>query len=102
MKHKHFKPIKPFVNELLKDNEIRILFEEENAKTLIAQAVRSLRLKAGMTQVELAKKAKTTQAALSRIESGEDQRIPTLELLSRIAFACKAKLSFSFLSQKAA
>ena len=85
-----------FIRKLLKDDEVRVMFEAERAKTLIADAVRSARLKAGLTQVELAKFAGTTQAVISRIESGGDSRTPSLDLLSRIAGACKAKLTFAF------
>jgi ribosome-binding protein aMBF1 (putative translation factor) len=96
MKRKQYRPAKSFVEKLLKDPEIRVHYEAERAKTLIAEAVRSARLQAGLTQVELAKLAQTTQAVISRIESGTDTRTPSLELLSRIAGACKASLSFSF------
>ncbi len=78
------------------------MFEEERAKTLIADAVRNTRIRAGLTQVELAKRADTTQAVISRIESGTDSRIPSLALLARIAGACKAKLTFGFSFKKAA
>ncbi len=104
MKKKQYRSAKTFVEKVLKDPEIRVLFEAERAKTLIADAVRSARLRAGLTQVELAKLAKTTQAVVSRIESGSDSRVPSLDLLSRIAGACKATLTFafSFQSKKAA
>ena len=95
-KKKHYRSAKPFVKNLLKDSEVRVFFEEERAKTLIAEAVRAARLRAGLTQVQLAKRANTTQAVISRIESGSDSRIPSLDLLSRIAGACRAKLAFSF------
>ena len=38
MKKKNYKLAKPFFQNLLKDKEIRILFEEEKAKTEIAHA----------------------------------------------------------------
>jgi ribosome-binding protein aMBF1 (putative translation factor) len=97
MKRKNaYRPARQFVQKLLKNSEIRILFEEERAKTEIAMVVREARLRAGLTQNELAKKAETTQAVISRIESGTDTRIPSLALLARIAAACKAKLMFGF------
>jgi len=85
-----------FIEKQLKDSEIRVLFEEERSKTLIAEAVRSARVRAGLTQIELAKLADTTQTVISRIESGSDSRTPSLSLLARIAGACRAKLIFSF------
>lgn len=95
-KKKAYHSAEKFIQKLLKDNEVRVLFEAERAKTLIADAVRTARIKTGLTQVELAKAASTTQAVISRIESGSDSRTPSLELLSRIAGACKAKLTFAF------
>lgn len=94
---KAYKSVRPFINKLLQDREIRVLFEEERIKTKIAEAVRTARIRAGLTQAELAKLAQTTQAVISRLESGMDSRIPSLSLLARIAGACKAKLEFSFL-----
>ncbi len=99
---KAYRPARPFINKLLKDSEIRVLFEEERIKTQIAEAVRSARIRAGLTQTELANLADTTQAVISRIESGMDSRIPSLSLLARIAGACKANLTFSFLFEKKA
>lgn len=100
MKRRPYRSAKPFIEKLLKDPEIRVKFEAERAKTLIAEAVRSARLRAGLTQVDLAKLAKTTQAVISRIESGLDSRVPSLDLLSRIAGACKATLTFGFSFQR--
>lgn len=93
---KAYRPARPFVEKLLKDPGVRIYFEEERAKTEIAMAVRNARIHAGLTQVELAQAADTTQAVISRIESGTDSRVPSLTLLARIAGACKAKLTFGF------
>lgn len=101
-KKKAYHPARPFVEKLLKDPEVRIYFEEERAKTEIAMAVRNARIHAGLTQVELAKTADTTQAVISRIESGTDSRVPSLALLARIAAACKAKLMFGFDFKKSA
>ena len=99
---KAYRPARPFVNKLLKDSEIRVLFKEERIKTQIAETVRSARIRAGLTQTKLAKLADTTQTVISRIESGMDSRIPSLSLLARIAGACKANLAFSFLFEKKA
>lgn len=95
-KKKTYRSADKFIQKLLKDNEVRVMFEAERAITLIADAVRTARLKAGLTQVQLAKLAGTTQAVVSRIESGSDSRTPSLNLLSRIAGACKATFSFAF------
>ena len=93
---KTYRSARHFIEAQLRDPEIRVLFEEERARTQIAEAVRSARLRAGLTQVELAKLADTTQGVISRIEAGNDCRTPSLTLLARIAGACRAKLMFGF------
>lgn len=95
-KKKPYRSARPFVEKLLQDPEVRIYFEEERAKTEIAEAVRNARIHAGLTQVELANLADTTQAVISRVESGTDSRVPSLTLLARIAGACKGRLIFGF------
>lgn len=102
MSKKRYRSARPFIKKLISDPEIRVAFEEERAKTLIAEAVRNARIRAGLTQVELAKKADTTQTVISRIESGSDSRIPSLALLARIAGACRAQLTFGFSFEDAA
>lgn len=51
----------------------------------IGPVVERLRLEAGFTQAELARRIGTTQAAISKIETGRS--IPGLELLDRVATA---------------
>lgn len=82
--------------ELDKDPKHNELMQIERAKSFIAQNVRELRLKAGLTQSELATRAQTTQAVISRIELGTDSRLTSIDLLRRIAAACGAQLNFSF------
>ena len=86
----------------LKDPELRFYFEQRQAVTRIARLVRDVRQHASLTQAELAKKAGTTQTVISRLESGSDSRIPSMELLYRIANALKAKLVVLFEYKKAA
>lgn len=91
-----FKMAQPFFDKMLRDPEIRMHYEEEKAKSHIAQAVRAARTRAGLTQAELAKKIKTTQSVIARLESGSDKRTPSLDLLARIASACNAELELGF------
>lgn len=93
---KPYQLAKPFFQKLLRDQEIRIYFEEERVKTEIAHAVHSARLKAHLTQAELAKRIKTTQSVIARLEGGSDRRVPSLPLLGRIAAACGAGFEFGF------
>lgn len=56
----------------------------------IGAAVRERRLALGLSQVELAGRAKMTQPALSRLEAGGV--LPTIPLLERISAALDAQL----------
>jgi len=80
----------------LKDPEFSFYFQREKAISEIARLVRDARLKAGLTQAQLAKKAQSSQVVIARLESGTDGRVPSLELLERIANALKAKLMVRF------
>ncbi len=81
---------------MLKDKDIQIHFEEEKSKTEIAHAVRTARLRAGLTQSELSKLIGTTQSVIARLEGGTDKRVPSIPLLARIAAACGAHFEFGF------
>jgi transcriptional regulator with XRE-family HTH domain len=61
-----------------------------------AKMIIELRHSANLTQQQLAKKAKTTQSVIARLESGIDERIPSIDLLARIANASHTKLNISF------
>lgn len=78
------------LKESLKDLAFRQAWEESEVEYQVARQIITKRLQKHMTQVELAKKAKTTQAVISRIE-----RMTTnvsVDLLKRIAGAFEAKL----------
>ena len=64
-----------------------ILIEVRYMATL-GEQLKSLRIKKGMTQEQLAKKLNTTKAAISRYE--KDQRQPKLELLTEMAMILDA------------
>jgi DNA-binding XRE family transcriptional regulator len=84
------------IQKNLKNPEFRFYFEKAKAVSNIALMVQTARKKAKLTQSELAARAKTTQAAIARLESGLDGRIPSLDLLERIACALKARLHVGF------
>ena len=90
------------IEKLLKDPEVRICFEIERARTELAAAVRGARQKADLTQAELADRIGTSQSVIARLESGDDQRTPSLPLLAKIAKACHGNLEIRFKFQKAA
>ena len=94
--------LKDALSRELKDPEFSFYFQREQAISEIARLVRDARLKAGLTQAQLAKKAQSSQVVIARLESGTDQRTPSLDLLERIASALKAKLLVRFEYKKVA
>ena len=70
--------------------EYREGYSEAERAFRIGLAVRERRLALGLSQVELAARAKMTQPALSRLEAGGV--IPTIPLLDRISTALDADL----------
>ncbi|HXK29185.1 MAG TPA: helix-turn-helix transcriptional regulator [Candidatus Binatia bacterium] len=94
--------LKEALSRELKDPEFSFYFQREQAISEIARLVRDARLKAGLTQAQLAKKAQSSQVVIARLESGTDQRTPSLDLLERIASALKAKLLVRFEYKKVA
>lgn len=80
----------------LRDPELSFYYQREKAISEIAQLVRDARIRAGLTQAQLAEKAKSSQVVIARLESGNDDRVPSLDLLERIARALKAKLLVRF------
>jgi predicted transcriptional regulator len=81
------------------DPEFAKYFQRETLINEIANLVVALRKQAHLTQRELAQKAGTTQPVIARLESGSDDRIPSLELLARLAAATHTQLKISIESQ---
>ena len=94
--------LKDVLKRELKDPEFSFYYQREKAISEIAQLVRDARLKAGLTQAQLAEKAQSSQVVIARLESGSDDRVPSLDLLERIASALKAKLLVRFEYKKVA
>lgn len=84
------------INEQLIDPEFAACYDKELLINAIAVMVTELRTHAELTQAELAERAGTSQPVIARLESGIDSRVPTLELLSRIATASNARLTLQF------
>ena len=97
MKAKHKRiTLKAVLKQELRDPEFGFYYQREKAISEIAQLVRDARLRAGLTQAQLAEKAQSSQVVIARLESGGDDRVPSLDLLERIARALKAKLLVRF------
>jgi ribosome-binding protein aMBF1 (putative translation factor) len=69
-------------------------YERARVSIMVGSAVRAARHKAGMSQVELAKRAGTSQPSIARLERGLVS--PTVISLDRIARALGAELVVDF------
>lgn len=69
--------------ELLKDPKVRRALKENELEFRIAKSIIEARIKRGLTQKDLAKKLKTKQSVISRLETVKTT--PTLSFLKRLA-----------------
>ena len=79
---------------LLENPEFRKLWEETRIEREIARALIRARIEKRLTQAQLAKKLKTKQSVISRVESG--LTTPSLSFLKRLAEVLDTSLSVQF------
>ena len=79
---------------LLKDSKFRRALEETRLEYEIARAIILARLKHKMTQKQLARRLKTKQSVISRVENA--QTMPTLSFLKRLASTFGGSLQVQF------
>jgi ribosome-binding protein aMBF1 (putative translation factor) len=94
MKNKLTYTFEEDLKERLKDPEFRKIWEESEPEYLLARELIQKRLGQNMSQRDLAKKLKTSQAVISRIETMSAN--PSLSLLKRIAKVLGTDLQLSF------
>jgi ribosome-binding protein aMBF1 (putative translation factor) len=87
-------PFEQHLKESLKDPKFRQAWETSEVEYQLSRQLISQRLKRKMTQKQLAKKVKTTQAVISRVENMTAN--VSLGLLKRIASALNTNLSIAF------
>ena len=80
--------------EWLKDPEISKYYQEMEPEFEIARQFIKARLKAKMTQGEVAKKMNTTQSVIARLESGKS--VPTIKTIDRYAKAIGMRFKVRF------
>lgn len=76
-----------WLTKKLENPKFRKAFQKEYTKLSIGEQLLRLRLEAGMTQAEVAKKVGTTASAISRYENAEYDRYE-LQTLRKIVEAC--------------
>src|SRR5712691_10133427 len=85
-----------FLAAQLTDPKVRHHFDQRRLVHEVAIAVRSMRMGAGLTQAQLAKRIGTTQPTIARLEKGIDVRTPRWDTLQRIARALGRQLRLKF------
>lgn len=93
MKHRKLISFKELHREYMKDPEFRREYEKLQPEFEIASQIIGARIKHKMTQGELAKKAGTGQAVISRLEGMNAK--PSLSLLERVAKALKTEINIT-------
>lgn len=103
MKNKKYiipEPISSHIEEEFKRNaEFKKAYIDEITKLQVAYKITQLRKARHLTQAQLAKRMKTTQQTICRLENPDNAEI-TLSTLSRLAIALKARLSIDLIPKQ--
>ena len=83
-----------YEKELLKQPGFKEALAETELEYQVARVLIKARVEKGFTQAKLAKKLKTTQSVVSRVESGRS--LPSLTFLKRLAEALNVSLQVQF------
>jgi len=86
---------KDLLEQKLEDPEFRKEWEAQEEEFEVAKEVIRLRIRAGLTQKELAEKAHTSQPAIARLESGSYRNL-NLSFLRRVGGALGAQPRVKF------
>jgi transcriptional regulator with XRE-family HTH domain len=78
----------------MKDPAYRKEYDALEEEFALIAAVAKARIRAGLTQAQLAKRMKTTQSTVARLESGRGK--PSTRTLARFAKATGHRLKISF------
>ena len=83
------------------DTGLRALIDEEVVNAQVARMVREARLRAGLTQKQLAERIGSRQPVIARLEDA-DYRGHSLTMLRRVATALGMRIQIRFLPAPAA
>lgn len=88
---------KSIFDKKMEDPKFKAVYDEVSAQMNIGEQIAELRHRAKMSQLELAKKVKTSRTAIARYESGRYDNF-NVKTLTRIARAFHKNLNISFSS----
>jgi ribosome-binding protein aMBF1 (putative translation factor) len=100
MKRKRMIPIEDVIAEWRRDPRYVAAYDALEEEFTLASALIAARSHAGLTQEQLARRMKTTQAVIARLESGRVK--PSTRTLERFAAATGTRLRIVFESTGAA
>jgi len=86
---------KELLGRKMKDPKFRREWESNSEEFELAKAIIQLRIKAGMTQKDLAERAHTSQPSIARLESGSYHNL-SLSFLRRVGGALHVKPRVNF------
>lgn len=84
--------------ESLKDPEIKAEYEKQQPEFALIQAMLDARIEKGITQKEIARRMKTKQSVISRLETGNAN--PSVAFLKKLASALNTNLEIHFTPKK--
>lgn len=90
----HMTKLKDLRARLLKDPEVRKHYDAMEEEFALMAALAKARARAGLSQAELAKRMRTTQSTIARLESGRGR--PSTRTLARFAKATGHRLKIGF------
>lgn len=79
--------------EMMEDSKYRKEFESQEEEFTIARELIKARLRAGLTQQQLAERMGTKQSVIARMEAGRP--LPSLRSLQKYAQATRSKIRIS-------
>jgi ribosome-binding protein aMBF1 (putative translation factor) len=91
---KKFRSVREASKKWFKNKKFKAAYDALEEEYALAGALIDARAKAGLSQRELARRMKTTQPAIARMESG--RQLPSAATLLRLAEATGTKLRISF------
>ena len=90
--------LQKLTDELMQDPDFKKEYDALQPEMNITRAILDARIRAGMTQMELAEKSGISQADICRLEKGT--RNPSIALLKRLAEAMDSTLRIEFVPKK--
>lgn len=91
---KKMRPARDLINKWMKDKKFREAYDALEPEYALVSALIEARMKANLSQGELAKRMRTTQPMIARMESGRQK--PSTATLLKVAKATGTRLQIRF------